>query len=91
MSVGVLEEADGNVGGVDVLYEMLISFVAFHDEDEHQRGEMIPSVQINNQSFVGTFEIEYPMDRFLGGNVVSFPEERQRNCFFKRERQLSTR
>jgi len=62
VSVGVLEQADGNVGGIDVLHEMLILFVSFHNKDQHQHGEMIPSVQIDNQSFVGALEIEYPMN-----------------------------
>ena len=82
MGVGILKETDRNVGGIDVLDQMLISPINFHQQKKDNRSEICEADQIDNQGFVGTFWIQDFVQRFLGRDMIFLLEDCRRYYLF---------
>jgi len=81
--IGVLEQTNRYVSGIDMLDEMLAGLVDFHDEDKNDSSQIAPAIQIDCQCFVRAFGHQDFPDRFLGRHAVLLLEEPNGNYFFQ--------
>ena len=66
----IFEEADRNIGRVGMLDEMASLLIPFQDRRQDEEGECCDAIQIFNQCLVGTREIKYVPDTFLGSDII---------------------
>lgn len=82
--LGVLKQTDRQGGRVNMFDEALVGAIQLHDEDNQQRHQMCPAVQIDNEGFVGAVEPVTEQVVYLpfGGNAVGMFEETESEYVF---------
>jgi len=70
VAVGILEETDRNVSGINMLNRMRIVSVDFHEQSEDNSGQKTEAIHVDDQSFVGTIRFDDFIGCPLGCDVV---------------------
>ena len=68
IAVGILLEADGEIGGIGILHDMTMALAKFHHDGKDPHGEYGSPVHGHDERLVRTTErfLEVIVDRFLG-------------------------
>ena len=87
---GVLGQTHWYIGGIGVFDQVCLSSVASDQDTQDKSDQCGEAIKIDHQSFVRLLKVEYASQRFLGGDVLSGPEEAKSDDVNDRDEKLAT-
>ena len=81
MPIAIFVKTNGKLSGVDVLDNVAVQSVAFHDQNQKKQSLPGESVDVNDESFVRTLGTEDIEDGFDSGDAIELFKDRQGNVF----------